>query len=99
MFGCVYMYKYHACKLTSVCIPYMYAYLYEYTSNTCHASHRKLHMYACRHTSMNTRMLCIRYVQPIPLAVTFPKAQSSKLERLFCHVSVKRDVRALISEL
>ena len=31
-------------------------------------------------------------VQPIPLGVTFSKAQSSKLERLFCHVSVKRDV-------
>jgi len=27
------------------------------------------------------------------------KAQSSKLERLFCHVSVKRDVRALSFEL
>jgi len=34
-------------------------------------------------------------VQPIPLELTFSKAQSSKLERLFCHVSVKRDVRAL----
>jgi len=31
--------------------------------------------------------------------VTFSKAQSSKLERLFCHVSVKRDVRALSFEI
>ena len=38
-------------------------------------------------------------VQPIPLGVSFSKAQSSKLERLFCHVSVKRDVRALRFEL
>ena len=39
------------------------------------------------------------YVQPIPLGVTFSKDQSSKLERLFCHVSVKRDVRTLSFEL
>ena len=38
-------------------------------------------------------------VQPIPLGVTFSKTQSSKLERLFCHISVKRDVRALSFEL
>jgi len=38
-------------------------------------------------------------VQPIPLGVTFSKAQSSKLERLICHVSMKRDVRALSFEL
>jgi len=38
------------------------------------------------------------HVQPIPLAVTFSKAQSSKLERLFYHVSLKRDVRALSFE-
>jgi len=43
-------------------------------------------------------------IQPIPPAVTFSNAvsnaQSSKLrlERLFCHVSVKRDVRALSCE-
>jgi len=36
-----------------------------------------------------------KIVQPIPLGVTFSKAQSSKLERLFCHVSVKTEVRAL----
>ena len=33
-------------------------------------------------------------VQPIPLGVTFSKAQSSKLERLFCHISVKKDIGA-----
>jgi len=38
-------------------------------------------------------------LQPIPHGVTFSKAQSSKLELLFCHVSVKRDVRALSFEL
>ena len=38
-------------------------------------------------------------VQPILLGVTFSKAQSSKLESLFCHDSVKRDVRALSFEL
>jgi len=38
-------------------------------------------------------------LQPIPLGVSFSKAQSSKLERLFCHVSVKRDVWALSFEL
>ena len=38
-------------------------------------------------------------VQSIPLGVSFSKAQSSKLEHLFCHVSVKREVRALILEL
>jgi len=38
-------------------------------------------------------------IQPIPLGVSFSKAQSSKLERLFFHVSVKRDVRALSFEL
>jgi len=34
-------------------------------------------------------------VQPIPLGVTLSKAQSSNLERLFCHVSLKRDFGAL----
>jgi len=43
-------------------------------------------------------LLCVD-VQPIPLGVSFSKARSSKLERLFCHVSVKRDVRALSFEL
>ena len=38
-------------------------------------------------------------IQPIPIGVSFSKAQSSKLESLFCHVSVKRDVRALSFEL
>jgi len=42
---------------------------------------------------------CFVLLQPIPLGVTFSKAQSSKLERLFCHVSVKRDVEALSFEL
>jgi len=38
-------------------------------------------------------------LQPIPLGVSFSKAQNSKLERLFCHVSMKRDVRALNFDL
>ena len=48
---------------------------------------------------MNPMRIMVRLVQPIPLGVTFSKAQSSKLERLVCHVSVKRDVRALSFEL
>jgi len=40
-----------------------------------------------------------REVQSISLGMSFSKAQSSKLERLSCHVSVKRDVRALSFEL
>jgi len=38
-------------------------------------------------------------VQPIALGVSFSKDQSSKFEHLFCHVSVKREVRALSFEL
>jgi len=38
-------------------------------------------------------------VQSIPLGVSFAKAQSSKLEHLFCHVSVKREDRASNFEL
>jgi len=66
----------------------------------------------CRHTaskSITTEMhtsgfhtcqqICRMCVQPIPLGVTFSKAQTSKLERRFCHVSEKRDVRALSFEL
>jgi len=45
----------------------------------------------------STQLACL--VQPIQLRVTFSKVQSSKLERLFCHVSVKRDVRVLSFEL
>ena len=57
-----------------------------------------LFLCTCResvHMSLGTRVK----LQPIPLGVSFSKAQSSKLERLFCHVSVKRDVRALSFEL
>jgi len=39
------------------------------------------------------------HIQPTPLGLKFSKARSSKLERLFCHVSVKRDVRDLSFEL
>ena len=38
-------------------------------------------------------------IQSIPLGVTSSKVQNSKLERLFCHVSVKRDVQALSFEI
>jgi len=43
----------------------------------------------------NTYKRSNMHVKSIPLGVTFLKAQSSKLECLFCHVSVKRDVQAL----
>ena len=68
--------------------------------------------YQVRHTCRNSQQPCgsidddcfyyhswRNNVQPIPLGVSFSKAQSSKLERLLCHVSVKRDVRALSFEL
>jgi len=51
----------------------------------------------CRMSSLYKCVLS--EVQPIPLGVSFSKAQSSKPERLFCHVSVKRDVQALSFEL
>ena len=51
-----------------------------------------MYMYTCIHVYVHV------YIQPIPLGVTFSKAQSSKLESLLCHVSVKRDVRALSFE-
>jgi len=50
------------------------------------------------HTKCGYIYICV-YVQPIPLGVSFSKAQSSKLERIFCHVSVKRDVRAFSFQL
>ena len=50
-------------------------------------------LFTCKGTYM------IDWVGRPPLGVTFSKAQSSKLERLFCNVSVKRDVRALSFEL
>jgi len=60
---------------------------------------RSLRMSICLSVCMYFRV----YVQPIPLGATFMeccfKVQTSKLERLFCHVSVKRDVRALSSKL
>ena len=49
-------------------------------------------------TSMMVK-INIMIVQLISLGVTFLKAQSSKLEGLFCHVSVKRGFRALSFEL
>ena len=52
-----------------------------------------------------TLSICM-FVQPIPLGEKFLKAQSSKLkaqsskvEHLFCHVSVKSDIRAVSFEL
>ena len=51
-----------------------------------------------RHDSQRVQQMH-QYVQPIPLGVTFSKAQSSKLERLLCHISAERDVQALSFEL
>ena len=72
----------------------------------CQFAHTKesclTYEYIVSHTSLSHmwihRMSHI-WIQPIPLGVTFSKAQSSKLEGLFCHVSMKRDVRALSFEL
>ena len=60
-------------------------------STTCLYSHSTV--------SLSTFMNSHGIAQPIPLGVSFSKAQSSKLERLFCHVLMKRDVRALSFEL
>ena len=54
--------------------------------------------------NLNLMLECLSFsyevnVQPIPLGVTFSKAQSSKFERLFCHISVKEDVRTWSFEL
>jgi len=69
---------------------------------SCHMSH----LFAChiflltRHIFLRVTFFCLWHdIQPIPLGVSFSKAQSSKLERLRCHVSVKRDLRALSFEL
>ena len=66
-----------------------------------HASYKHIHVqpYSCTANPINMYMNMHIHVQPIPLGVTFSKAQSSKLERLFCHVAVKKDVRALSFEL
>jgi len=50
-------------------------------------------------TTSHSHIYVKRLIQPIPDGVSFSKAQSSKLERLFCHVSMKRDVGALSFEL
>ena len=68
----------------------MYHNVYMYHVSQC--------VYVC--TTCITMCICITlYIQPIPLGVTFSKAPNSKLESLFCHVSVKRNFRALIFEL
>jgi len=43
--------------------------------------------------------LFIKLIQPIPFKLSFLKVLSTKLEHLFCHVSTKRDVRALSFKL
>jgi len=55
--------------------------------------------YTVNLTTDKIQSMILIKVQPIPLGVSFSKAQSSKLEHLFRHVSVKRDVRALSFEL
>jgi len=66
---------------------------------TCMFVHVISHVYYTWQNAFYIHDLVCMFIQPIPLGVTFSKAQSSKLERLFCHVSVKRDVRALSFEL
>jgi len=55
--------------------------------------------YTVNLTIDKTQSMKLIKVQPIPLGVSMSKAQSSKLEHLFYHVSVKREVRALKFEL
>ena len=65
----------------------------------CLSQHIPVSLQTHTFVSRDTYLCLSRHIQPIPLGVTFSKAQSSQLERLFCHVSVKRDVRALSFEL
>jgi len=64
------------------------------TLNMCtlHMCTLHVNMYVATYFATCTNMCTL---QPIPHGVSFSKAQSSKLERLFCYVSMKRDVRAL----
>ena len=55
--------------------------------------------YTVNFTIDKTQSMKLIKVQSIALGVSFSKAQSSKLEHLFCHVSVRREVRALNFEL
>ena len=75
---------------------YVCVYIWDVQTRCRFCQHEKIHLLS-RHTSSLDIPQSV--IQPIPLGVTFSKAQSSKLERLFCHVSVKKDVRALSFEL
>jgi len=70
--------------------------VHTYTTTCMHAHSLSTCAHACSllHAQVHTYTTTAN-----PLGVTFSKAQSSKLERLFCHVLVKRDVRALSFEL
>ena len=92
---CIWIHMFSDTSL-DVCI-HMYTYItcihmcFDTSLQLWHSSDTNVHI---SHTPLMQRC-----VQPTPLWVTYSKAQSSKLERLFCHVSVERDVRALSFEL
>ena len=87
----IYMYKYAHNSFVVACLGKQGYFLYIYVN--VHLPN--IHTYIWKYKYI---WICT-YIQPIPLGVTFSKAQISKLERLFCHVTVKRDVRALSFEL
>jgi len=73
---------------------------------TCHVdlwracTHQHIHNTDKRHTrTPHIKWACTAYLSWGDIFECCFKAQSSKLERLFCHVSVKRDVRVLSFEL
>ena len=69
-------------QLATCLLIYLPTYLRIYVSYP-HNTRTHVHTYTRTHAHTHTR-------QSIPLGVSFSKAQSSKLEHLFCHVSVKR---------
>jgi len=98
-----------------MCATYYTSYGYAYILHVMRRTHVQVYildmMCICAHVWYILHVLCIYacilhlvrithvQVQLIPLGMSFSKAQSSKLECLFRHVSVKRDVRALSFEL
>jgi len=97
----IHMHKYECiyvgiCLIHQVYYVYIHVCTYKYTYICMNT-----HVYMWGYVSfIKCTYICINLpVQPIPLGVTISKAESSKLEGLFCHISVKRDVRALSLEL
>jgi len=70
-----------------------FADIIQHSTLTSHFHDTQTLQYTVNLTIENTQCMKLIKVQPIPVEVSF--SQSSKLEHLFCHVSVKREVRTL----